>query len=382
MKEISVSFNGLNYLKSLSIKNIIILCSLLLSTCFPMTVHALENTQQKNTPQNNTGNQINPNTNQETNASTNTNTNTNTNINTNMNANTSTNNIIYILQLVEHPALDATRQGIIDELKKAGITVNYEIAQNNSGLASQIAQKFISKAPRAVIGIPTLSAQALIAANRSANIPVLFSSVTDPLSSHLVSSLKKHKENVTGVSNFVEPTQQFEAFKKILPNLKTIGIIFNPGEPNSITLNASMQKAAKAYNLKLIFVPANTSADVPQATRQLLSEVDAIFINNDNTALSAFNAITQIANNKKIPVFVSDTDMIAQGALAALGPNQYEIGRQTAKLLMQVLAGEKAENIPVLFPEQTELFINSKVAKELGISIPDSVMKEAAKVYQ
>jgi putative ABC transport system substrate-binding protein len=291
-------------------------------------------------------------------------------------------NTIYILQLVEHPALDATRQGIIDELKKAGILVNYEIAQNNSSLAAQIAQKFISKSPKAVIGIPTLSAQALIAANRSANIPVIFSSVTDPISSHLVTGLKKHKENVTGVSNYVEPTKQFETFKKILPNLKTIGIIFNPGEPNSITLNAAMQKAAKSHNLNIVFVPANNSVEVPQATRHLLTQVDAIFINNDNTALSAFKSIAQIANAKKIPVFVSDTDMIDQGALAALGPNQYEIGRQTAKLLLQILAGEQAENLPILFPEQTELVINGKIAKELNIVIPDSVINEASKVLQ
>lgn len=290
---------------------------------------------------------------------------------------TNTSNVVYILQLVEHPALDATRQGVIDELKKAGISVSYEVAQNNSTLAAQIAQKFISQSPKAVIGIPTLSAQALIAASRSSNIPVIFSSVTDPLSSHLVSNLKKRKENVTGVSNFVEPNKQFEAFKKILPNLKTVGVIFNPGEPNSISLNASMQKAAKLYNLNIVFVPANNSVEVPQATRQLVSQVDAIFINNDNTALSAFKAITQIANNKKIPVFVSDTDMISQGALAALGPNQYEIGRQTAGLLLKILAGEKAENLPIIFPDQTELVINAKVANELGIKIPEAVMNEA-----
>jgi putative ABC transport system substrate-binding protein len=296
----------------------------------------------------------------------------------------SNNSPILILQLVEHPALDATRQGIIHELTKAGIAVNYEIAQNNSALAAQIAQKFISKTPRAVIGIATLSAQALVAANRPASlpVPVLFSSVTDPLAARLVSNLKKHKENVAGVSNFVEPNQQFELFKKILPNLKSLGIIYNPGEPNSVALNESMQKIAETYDINLVFAPANNSVDIPQATRQLLSEVDAIFINNDSTALSAFEAITKIAKTKKIPVFVSDTDMIVQGALAAVGPNQYEIGRQTAKLLLQILAGEKAENMPILFPEQTELYINLKVAKELGIGIPNSIVNEAAHVIK
>lgn len=292
----------------------------------------------------------------------------------------SSENIIYILQLVEHPALDATRQGIIDELKKAGIAVRYENAQNNSALAAQIAQKFMSKSPKAVIGIPTLAAQALVAANRPNTVPIVFSSVTDPLSARLVSNLKKHKENVTGVSNFIEPDKQFEAFKKILPDLKTVGVIYNPGEPNSLSLNDSMQKAAKLYNIQIVFAPANNTVEVPQATRQLLSKVDAIFINNDNTALSAFKAITQIAKTKKIPVFVSDTDMISEGALAALGPNQYEIGRQTAKLLLQILQGEKAENLPVLFPDKTELFINTGVAKELGITVPDSILEES-KLY-
>lgn len=289
---------------------------------------------------------------------------------------------VLILQLVGHPALDATRQGIIDELNKSGIKASYEIAQNNSALAAQIAQKYISTSPKAVIGIATLSAQALVAANRPGTIPVLFSSVTDPLGARLVSNLKEHKENVTGVSNFVEPSKQFEIFKRILPQLKTMGIIFNPGEPNSVALNESMQKIAQENNINLIFVPAINSADVPQATRQLLTKVDAIFINNDSTALSAFDSITKIAKTKKIPVFVSDTDMISQGALAAIGPNQYEIGRQTARLLLQILNGEKAKNLPVLYPEKVELFLNLKVAKELGIPIPDSILSESAKVIQ
>lgn len=288
--------------------------------------------------------------------------------------------LVTILQIVEHPALDRTRQGIMDELKKSNVQVEYEVAQNNPALAAQIAHKFVSSSPTVMVGIPTLSTQALIAANRPSHLPIVFSSVTDPIGSKLVNDLKKPKGNISGVSNYVAPEIQFAFFKKILPNIEKIGVIYNPGESNSIALNEQMEKAAKASNLKIVFAPANTSAEVTQATQSLIKQVDAIFINNDNTALSAFDSITKIANKNKIPVFVSDTDMVTRGALAALGPNQYELGRQTAKIILRVLKGEKLENIPVMFPDKVETVINSKTASILKIEIPKSVLEEATTV--
>jgi len=283
---------------------------------------------------------------------------------------------VAIVQIVEHPALDATRQGILDELKNQSITIKFQSAQGNSGLATQIAQQFVGSSPDVMVGIGTLVTQALISANQNHQIPIVFSSVTDPQGSKIVNNLEHPEGVVTGVSNFVDPGLQFDLFKQILPKLTKLGIIYNPGEANAVILNEKMQSIAKQKGLELIFATANTTADVAQSAQQLAPKVDAMFINNDNTALSAFESIVKIATQHKIPVFCSDTDMVAHGALAALGPNQYEIGRQTGKMILQILDGKSPSQIPVSFPDKTEVLVNPEQAEKLGIQIPQELIKK------
>ena len=119
-----------------------------------------------------------------------------------------------------------------------------------------------------------------------------------------------------------------------------------------------------------------------QATQKLASTVDAIFISNDSTALSAIQIIVKVAKDQKIPVFVSDTDIVKDGPLAALGPNQYEIGKQTAAIIVRVINGEEISKIPTQFPVKTELYINLKTAKELGITIPQELLSNADKIIE
>jgi len=281
--------------------------------------------------------------------------------------------LVTIIQIVEHPALDATRQGILDELQNKGITVEFQSAQGNSALATQVAQKFVGARPNVMVGIGTTATQALISANQQHSIPVVFSSVTDPKGAKIVKNLNAPEVAITGVSNFIDPGRQFDLFKKILPNLKTMGIIYNPGEANSVTLVEEMKKIATQKGLELVLATANTSADIAQATQKLIPNVQAIFINNDNTALSAFDSIVKISTKHKIPVFCSDLDMINHGALAALGANQYEIGKQTGKLILKILQGENPKQIPVVFPKETETKINAAQAAKLGIKIPQQL---------
>ncbi len=290
--------------------------------------------------------------------------------------------IIPILQTVEHPALNVARKGVEDELTKAGYDFEYESAQSNPALASQIAQKFIGEDPKVMVGIGTTAAEALISNNRKQGIPIVFSSVTDPVGTGLVASIKKPGGKVTGVSDYTDPAKQFAMFKRILPKLTKLGIIYNPGENNSRTLIEAMEKAAIQFNIQLVTAAANNTSEVADAALSLVSKVDAIFINNDNTALSAFDTIVRRATEHKIPVFVSDTDIVDRGALAALGPDQYTVGRQAGQLVIKILAGATPANSPVLFPEKVELFLNMKAAKALSIEIPKDVADEAAKVIQ
>ncbi len=268
---------------------------------------------------------------------------------------------VSIMQIVEHPELDATRQGILDVLKKQAkkpIQIDFQSAQGNNMLATQIAHKFVGSSPAVMVGIGTTATQALISANQRYGIPIVFSSISDPEGSKIVKDLQHPEGMVTGVSNFIDPTIQFDLFKKVLPKLSKLGIIYNSGETNSVALVEKMQKIASKKGLELVLKTANTTAEVTAATEALVSKIQAIFINNDNTALSAFDALMKISAKHKIPVFCSGIDMIEHGALATIGANQYAVGEQTGKMILEILEGKSPHDIPVAFPEKTEIRIN------------------------
>lgn len=269
---------------------------------------------------------------------------------------------ISILQVVEHPALNATREGLLEELKALGykdLRVDFQSAQGNTALAAQIAQKFASNHPDVIVAIGTTAAQAALTATKGLKIPVVFSSVTDPLSAKLVGSLEKPEGHVTGVSNFISVEPQFRLFKRLRPELKTLGIVYNPGEANSVELLKVMEQAAKEMGLNLVTATAAKTSEVMTATQSLCGKADAVFINNDNTALAAFKSVTKAAQGCGIPAFVSDVDLVDQGALAALGPNQKDLGRQTARMIDRILKNPEAPLPAVEFPEKTEEYVNA-----------------------
>lgn len=281
---------------------------------------------------------------------------------------------VCISQVVEHPALNQTKQGIIDTLKCEGfiegenLKLYTESAQASPVLAQQIASKFVSRKSDVVVGIGTLSAQSLAKAARQGKTTLIFSSVTDPLGGGLVQSLEKPGYNISGVSNFVALEPQLAFYKELLPNLKTIGVPYNPSEPNSVKIIEQLKVLCDTKAQPLM-----RTADASQSATALSARCDAIFISNDNTSLAALPAIVGAGRKTKTPVLVSDTDTVEQGALAAMGPNQYAIGQQTGMMIARILRGESAASIPVEFPSATEGRINASTAKQLGISIPESL---------
>ncbi|HUX79548.1 MAG TPA: ABC transporter substrate-binding protein [Alphaproteobacteria bacterium] len=272
---------------------------------------------------------------------------------------------ISILQTSEHPALNQARQGLVKELETLGykegknLTLEYQSAQGSPALAVQIAQKFASEHPDLIVAIATPAAQAAFTATKNKGIPVVFTAVSDPLGAKLVTNLKTPESHVTGVSDFVSPELKFKFFMKLNPTLKTLGIVYNTGEDNSTALNKLMEKAAEEEGLKLVLAAASKTSDVMGASQSLCGKVDAIFINNDNTALSAFKSVVRAAQACGIPAFVSDLDVVDQGAAAALGPNQFELGRQTARMVDSILKHPKAPLPAVEFPEKTEEFVKA-----------------------
>lgn len=295
---------------------------------------------------------------------------------------------VYINQIVEHPALDTTVKGIIDALEEGGykrdekLDVRVESAQTKQVLAAQISSKFVGMAPEFVVGVGTVSAQSLSKYAIAGKVKMMFSSITDPVSAGLVKSIESPENNTSGVSNFVDLKPQIELFKKIQPELRKLGILYNPTEVNSVSIVKKLEIVCKEMGIDLIKQTVNSTADLMQNTTKLAKECDAIFVSNDNTALSGISGIAKIATEAGIPVYVSDTDAVELGAVAALGPNQYNVGRQTGEMILRIQKGDDINKAPVEFPAKTELYLNLQAAEKIGIKIPRDIKKSAAKIIK
>lgn len=293
---------------------------------------------------------------------------------------------VAITQIVEHPALDAVRKGVKDELAakglKAGENLNwiYESAQGNGATAAQIAKKFAGKSPDVIVAIATPSAQTVAAAAR--NLPIVFSAVTDPVGAKLVKSMTKPGANITGVTDLTPIDKHMALVKLIVPNAKSVGVIYNPGEANSVTLVSLVHEFAPKHGMTVTEAGATKSSEVLSAARSLVGKVDAIYVPTDNTVISAFSAVVKIAYSAKIPLIAGDTDSVKKGAAAALGFNYYDIGRQTGKIVYQVLNGENPGDIAVEGVDKMELFVNPASAKKMGITLSSSLISEAKEVIK
>jgi putative tryptophan/tyrosine transport system substrate-binding protein len=293
---------------------------------------------------------------------------------------------VAVTAIVEHPALDAARDGIRDELAAAGYEVGhnldfvYESAQGNPATAAQIARKFIGDQPDVIVPISTPSAQAVVGATD--DIPVVFTAVTDPLGARLVADLEQPGGNVTGMSDLSPIGLHLDLVREIMPDAGRLGVIHNPGEANSVTLLELIREEAPARGFEVVEAAAPRSSDVLAAAQSLVGKVDAIYVPTDNTVVTALEAIIRVGTDNQLPVFAGDTDSVPRGAIAALGFNYYDLGRQTGKMVVRVLEGEAPGGMPVEGVEITELFVNPAAAEAMGISLPPAVVERAKVVVE
>lgn len=294
--------------------------------------------------------------------------------------------VVAVTAIVEHPALDACRDGIRDELKAGGyedgkgFTFVYESAQGNPGTAVQIAQKFVGENPMVIVPISTPSAQAVISATQ--DIPVVFTAVTDPLGAKLVANLEKPGGNVTGMSDLSPIAKHLELIKEVTPAAKKLGVPYNPGEANAVTLVNLLKEKGAAMGYEIVEAAAPKSSDVLAAAQSLVGKVDAIYVPTDNTIVSALEAVIQVGADNKLPVYAGDTDSVKRGAIAAIGFNYYDVGRQTGQIVLRILKGEKPGDIAVQGVEITELFVNPGAAEKMGVTIPEAVIAKAKEVIK
>ncbi|HDY7992260.1 TPA: ABC transporter substrate-binding protein [Vibrio vulnificus] len=291
---------------------------------------------------------------------------------------------VAVSQIVEHPALDATRQGLLDGLKAKGyvegknLEFDYKTAQGNPAIAVQIARQFVGESPDVLVGIATPTAQALVSATRS--IPVVFTAVTDPVGAKLVKSMEQPGENVTGLSDLSPVSQHVDLIKELLPNAKAIGVVYNPGEANAVTLVELLKKSAAEKGLKVVESTALKSADVQSATQAIAAKSDVIYAPTDNTVASAIEGMIVAANQAKKPVFGGATSYVEKGAIAGLGFDYYQVGVQTADYVVAILEGQEPGKLDVKVATGSDLVVNQGTAEKLGITIPASVLSRATDV--
>ncbi|CAM1662136.1 ABC transporter substrate-binding protein [Streptococcus mitis] len=288
---------------------------------------------------------------------------------------------IGISQFITHQSLDATREGFVDELAKQGyvegknIEIDLQNAQGEQRNLKTISQQ-LAESSDVVLAIATPSAQSL--ANTTQTTPVIFSAVTDPVSAKLVESREHPGGNVTGTSDQSSDaiSTQINLIKKVLPKAKTIGILYTQSEPNSVVQKDEAKRLLEEKGFTVVEKTILDSNNVKAAAESLMAEVDMVFVPTDNIISSTMETVKQVSIKHKVPVFGGSTEMVAVGGLYNYGTNYEELGRQTARMLIRVLKGEKPENIAVELPEKLELHTNQEMADALGIDISKLEGKE------
>ncbi len=276
---------------------------------------------------------------------------------------------IGISQFAEHPALDDVRRGFEDELKSLGVEadITYKNSQGDTGVAGVIAQKFVSDKSDLIFGIATVSAQA--AKQSTDRIPVLFSAVTDPVNSQLVKTMDKVGGNVTGTTDATPMEKQLELFKKINPEIKRIGIIYNTSESNSEIQVANAKEIGAKLGLEIRAVGVNNINDIPQAVNSLVSKVDGFYTITDNIVASAINLISMASNERGLVTVGAEEAHVKGGILLTDGLSYYELGRQTGRMAKEILVdGKKPEDMPVETSANTTKVVNEKTMKKLKLN--------------
>lgn len=290
---------------------------------------------------------------------------------------------VAVTQIVSHPALDAVRAGIKEKIvayaakNKIDLVWIYENAQGNIAVASQIANKFAGSEPDVIVAISTPSAQTAISATKNTDIPVVFSAVTDPVSAQLVTNLEKPGDRVTGTYDFPPIAKQLDLMKSILPEAKIVGVLYSPGEVNSVRQLEVIKQEAEKRGLKVVEGPASKSTEVLPATQKLLHKVDVIYVPQDNTIMSTLSGVTSLAMQQGKAVIVPDPEGIKSGGLATIGYSHFEEGQACGEIVIRVLKGEKPGMIPVQLPNVEKIFVNLDVAEKLKIKIPKEVVDKA-----
>ncbi|MFH0915043.1 MAG: ABC transporter substrate-binding protein [bacterium] len=288
---------------------------------------------------------------------------------------------IGVTQIVTHPALDSVVEGFVEALAEAGfvegknVTYDRQNAQGEMANATSIAQKFVGDKVDLILSVATPTSQAAVKATTS--IPIVFAAVTDPVAAGLVTNAEAPEANVTGVSDMLPIQPHLDLIMQLVPQAKTIGLLYNAGETNSVTLVEKEKTAAAAMGLEVVEATAASSSEVLAAAQSLVGRVDVISVLTDNTVVSALESVVKVCQENKIPLITGDIDSVQRGSVAAYAFDYKDHGRQAGLIAVQVLQGTPISSIPVEYAQNLQLAINVAAAAAMGVTIPEELKAKA-----
>ena len=292
---------------------------------------------------------------------------------------------IGIAKIVQHPALDAAEQGIIDVINENGINAEFDLQNANGDVntAAQIAAQYKVKKVDIAVGIATPVAIALSTTLK--DTPIVFGTVTDPVGAGLVDTLEHGKGNVTGMSDAIPTVEHIKLFAKVT-GIKTLGYIYTSNEANSVSALELVKQGCKEAGLELVTQAISQSSEVKQAAETIINRVDGIYLTTDNTVFSAIASLVDVFGRAKKPIFSGDVTAAKEGGIfMASGFNYYKAGRATGEIVVKILNGTKPDTIPVRFmtePSDSDLLIDLDVAKACGLSIPEDLKNSANMIFE
>ena len=296
---------------------------------------------------------------------------------------------IGISQFAEHGSLDNCREGFLEGLKEAGyeegknLTIEYQNAQADTGNAATIADSFVNKKVDLICAIATPSAMSAYNSAMDADIPVIYTAVSDPAGAGLVNEDGTNVGNITGTSDKLPVTEQMALIRELMPDAKKIGILYTTSEANSVSTIQEYKDHAEEYGFEIVDTGINTIADVEMAAKDLASKVDCISNLTDNTVVSALQTVLAAANDAKIPVFGSEVEQVKNGCVAAVGIDYVALGKQTGEMAAPVLKGEAtAAETPFEICEGGNVYGNTEAAGNIDFTISDDGLGEAAEIYE
>jgi len=290
-----------------------------------------------------------------------------------------------IIQIVEHPALDTARKGFLDILAENGyrdgekLAVDYQNAQGQQDNLQTIATKFAQEKKDLILAIATPSAQAM--ADKTGEIPILITAVTDPVTAKLVKSMDRPGTNVTGTTDMNPIKEQLQLIKDIVPAVKKVGVIYNSSEVNSQVQVKLCKDIAPGLGLEIVEAPVTASNEVMQGAQSLVGRCDAIYVPTDNMVVAAIASVVKVGESNKLPVFAGEENTVKGGAIGTYGIDYYKLGRQTGQMALRVLSGEKPQDMSIESQKELALTLNPAAAARMGVMLPDG-LKARAKLIE